>query len=106
MGLLWSHWFMTPFIMSIWVSSTGLAFFLSFLTVFVLWSLLSVASKIEDPFCLGVFSHESSMMHQELDAKFQMLLTAPVQIPCVSTDVMQGISQSESLNLDSNLWTV
>jgi len=77
--LLLMHWLVTPIVISQWVSRPEGAFIFTFMQVFVVWSLRSIATEIENPFGLDANDIDSKAMQLELNRNLLMLLEPSTQ---------------------------
>eukprot|EP00929_Paragymnodinium_shiwhaense_P094722 TRINITY_DN5549_c0_g1_i2.p1 TRINITY_DN5549_c0_g1~~TRINITY_DN5549_c0_g1_i2.p1 ORF type:complete len:527 (-),score=60.63 TRINITY_DN5549_c0_g1_i2:261-1841(-) len=61
------HWFCTLFVAQAWCNTVVATFALSFVTVFMLWSLNFIASELENPFGLDANDVDSNSIHRHLN---------------------------------------
>mmetsp|Transcript_46587 Transcript_46587/g.85422 ORF Transcript_46587/g.85422 Transcript_46587/m.85422 type:complete len:520 (+) Transcript_46587:70-1629(+) len=73
--LLVAHGFMTPLIISQWVNDMWWAMVLSFLQLFIMWSLRCIAVELENPFGTDANDLDQHLMQEEMNAHLEILLS-------------------------------
>lgn len=77
--LLVLHWFATPFLTSMWVRSEFWAGVLTFMQVFFMWSLNSIAAELENPFGEDVNDLPAQKLQQEMNRRLLLLIRPSTQ---------------------------
>ncbi|CAE7659000.1 unnamed protein product [Symbiodinium pilosum] len=88
--LLVMHWLLTPFVMSLGTQTATVSCILTFVTVFILWSLHSIAIELENPFGADANDLDVHDMQHDMNNRLLLLLDPiSAQLPSLSGQHVQ-----------------
>jgi len=86
------HWVVTPLVIAQWVSTPWFGALFSFITVFIYWSLNSIATEIENPFGSDANDLDAEGMQKELNRMLLLLMEPQVRkTPGLSQDLLHAV---------------
>jgi len=88
--LLVIHWIVTPFVMVLGTQTPAISCVITFITVFILWSLHSIAIELENPFGADANDLDVHDMQHDMNNRLLLLLDPiSAQLPCLSGQHVQ-----------------
>jgi len=97
--LLVMHWFLTPFVMSLGTESASVSCILTFITVFILWSLHSIAIELENPFGADANDLDVHDMQHDMNNRLLLLLD-PISAALPSLSGQQVMDHEVLLDME------
>eukprot|EP00419_Tripos_fusus_P004353 CAMPEP_0172687606 /NCGR_PEP_ID=MMETSP1074-20121228/21802_1 /TAXON_ID=2916 /ORGANISM="Ceratium fusus, Strain PA161109" /LENGTH=363 /DNA_ID=CAMNT_0013507085 /DNA_START=220 /DNA_END=1311 /DNA_ORIENTATION=+ len=88
--LLVLHWIMTPIVVQAWVTHAAWAGVLTFMQVFIVQALNSIAAEIENPFGSDANDLDSCDMQKEINVHLAMLVSrSMIELPKLTTNAIR-----------------
>jgi len=88
--LLVLHWLMTPIVVQAWVTHAAWAGVLTFMQVFIVQALNSIAAEIENPFGSDANDLDSGDMQKEINVHLAMLVSkCMIELPKLTTNAIR-----------------
>lgn len=106
--LLTIHWFLVPWVALHWTLSWWVAGLFTFIQVFILWSLNSIAVQIENPFGADANDLDLIGMQTDMNSHLEVLLSESImQVPQLNTEVQLERMSEGNVTRDTllDLWT-
>merc|ERR1719282_664079 len=95
--LLIMHWFVTPLVVSQWVTEPWWGAIFSFLQVFIYWCLNCIAVEIENPFGKDANDIDAQRMQTEINRHLLLLVEAPTKrTPHLSDELTQTLANTKN----------
>lgn len=89
--LLLMHWVVTPLVVAQWVSTPWWGALFSFITVFIYWSLNSIATEIENPFGADANDIDAEGLQKDLNRHLLLMLEPEVLTTPKLTEELRGM---------------
>eukprot|EP00747_Dinoflagellata_sp_TGD_P058141 gnl/TRDRNA2_/TRDRNA2_150986_c0_seq2.p1 gnl/TRDRNA2_/TRDRNA2_150986_c0~~gnl/TRDRNA2_/TRDRNA2_150986_c0_seq2.p1 ORF type:complete len:377 (-),score=55.87 gnl/TRDRNA2_/TRDRNA2_150986_c0_seq2:234-1280(-) len=101
--LQWMHWLVSPWVICHWTKTPTMAGFLTFMQVFIVWTLSEIASELEHPFGTDDDDVDAYAITAEMNSRLMMLLKPEANHlpePAAHTSLNQARSEPLDISLE------